>query len=348
MVGSIEHKGINISISKNYNNNFLGDIKNSALGHRNDKKDKTVLITMISGLFSGSIAKLITHPIDTIKARIQVETKTHEKMFHSINNLVQKEGIKGLYRGIGISVFGSLPGCVLYYGSYEFAKKHLLFLNYFEKSEFLMYFISGIFAETLSCLVFVPVDIVKERRQVQSKLKTYEYKNDLDALFQIIKTEKIKGIYRAYGATIMSFGPMSAFYFMFYEYFKGFFVQNDAKSYIKKLKKENLNYDIEKSNILFLESLLCSGLASCLASYITTPLDLVKFRMQVQRASIQYNANTAEYKNMLQGLIRIGYDEGIRGLFRGSLARVLAYAPTGALSMTFLELFKPRIAKFFD
>lgn len=338
-----DHKGKNIK-----NNHSLVYTKQSALTDQSNKKDKTVLITMISSLFTGSLAKSITHPIDTIKARVQVETKTHEKMFHAIISLVQKEGIKGLYRGIGISVFGSLPGSVLYFGSYEYAKKHLLFLNYFGNSEFVNYFISGMFAEIVACLLFVPVDIVKGRRQVQSKLKIYEYKNDLDALIQIIKTEKFKGIYRAYGATVMSFGPMSAFYFMFYEYFKGFFVDNDAKSYIEKVKKENLNKENEKLNISFLESLFCSGLASSLASFITTPLDLVKFRMQVHKASGHYDPSSPEYKNMFQGLIRIGYNEGIYGLFRGSFARVLAYAPTGALSMTFLELFKPRIAKLFE
>ena len=36
------------------------------------KSDKTVFITMVSSLFSGSVAKLFTHPIDTVKAKIQV------------------------------------------------------------------------------------------------------------------------------------------------------------------------------------------------------------------------------------------------------------------------------------
>ncbi len=73
----------------------------------------------------------------------------------------------------------------------------------------------------------MPVDVIKERRQVQSELKLYEYKSDSDAIRQVIKTEGMRGIYRAYGATVMSFGPFSAFYFMFYEFFKGSLVKND-------------------------------------------------------------------------------------------------------------------------
>jgi hypothetical protein len=48
----------------------------------------------------------------------------------------------------------------------------------------------------------------------------------------------VRGLYRAYGATVGSFGPFSAFYFLFYEYFKGFVVKNDAKTYLKKINKE--------------------------------------------------------------------------------------------------------------
>ncbi len=59
---------------------------------------------------------------------------------------------------------------------------------------------------------------------------------------------------------------MSAFYFMFYEYFKGFFVKNDAVTYWNKINKviekdENQNKKIN-INIGFTQSLLCASLAS--------------------------------------------------------------------------------------
>jgi len=38
------------------------------------------------------------------------------------------------------------------------------------------------FAEAVACSIFVPVDVVKERRQVQANLGTFKYKNDLDAI----------------------------------------------------------------------------------------------------------------------------------------------------------------------
>ena len=66
----------------------------------------------------------------------------------------------------------------------------------------------------------------------------YSYKNDLDAIKQIKHTEGVRGLYRAYGATVLSFGPFSALYFMFYEKMKGMMVNNDVQSYLKKVKQE--------------------------------------------------------------------------------------------------------------
>ena len=317
-------------------------------GTNSDKKsDKTVMITMISGLFSGSIAKLFTHPIDTVKAKIQVETGK-SKILNVFQTTMKNEGLRGLYKGLPVSIIGSMPASVLYFGSYEWAKKKLLTFKNFSQGEFLMYFLGGMFAETISCLIYVPVDVIKERRQVQNNLKSYAYKSDLDALVTILNQEKLRGIYKAYGATVLSFGPMSAFYFMFYEYFKGFFVRNDAKTYIQRVKKEEVDKLREmKLDISFSQSLVCSALAGALASLITNPLDLVKLRMQVQRASESYRTDKAVYKNLAQGIQLIAKTEGVAGLYKGSIARALYHTPTTAISMSILELMKPFVRKVF-
>lgn len=72
----------------------------------------------------------------------------------------------------------------------------------------------------------MPVDVIKERMQVQRRGigGTYTaypglpvYKNSFQALYSTIQSEGLFGIYRGYGATLLSFGPFSALYFMFYE-----------------------------------------------------------------------------------------------------------------------------------
>lgn len=62
---------------------------------QNEKNsDKTLKVTMISSLFCGSLAKLITHPLDTIKAKLQVNTEsTIYKIRDVLRNTINAEGI---------------------------------------------------------------------------------------------------------------------------------------------------------------------------------------------------------------------------------------------------------------
>lgn len=111
-------------------------------------------------------------------------------------------------------------------------------------------------------------------------MKSYEYRSDFHAFREILKTEGAHGLYRAYGATVASFGPFSALYFMFYEYFKGYFVKNDAHAY---LSRTSASAPV-KQEIGFVQAMLCGMLAGAFASTLTNPLDMAKLRMQVMRA----------------------------------------------------------------
>lgn len=281
-----------------------------------------ILITSISSFISGAISRLIVHPLDTIKAKIQVQQCNKSPEFLTIPNAFRitlfNEGYQGLYKGLVFSVFGCLPAVCIYFTTYEYSKQQLLQYKTFQNSPFLVYLASGMLAETASCILFVPIDVIKERLQVQSNLKEYNYSGGLNALNVIIKKDGLQGIYRAFGATITSFGPFSAFYFMFYEYCKQFFVGN-------------------KKEIDFVPSLVCAGISASAAAWITNPLDIAKVRMQVVRAT---GTSKFPYKNMFHGIHLIYSQEGLRALFQGSLARILFHMPNCTIIMGLVELFR--------
>ena len=91
--------------------------------------------------------------------------------------------------------------------------------------------------------------------------------------------------------------------------------------------------------------MFCSMMAGACASIATNPLDIVKLRMQVHRAS----SNEADqYKHIVDGLIKMVKNEGPKSLFNGTFARVIHQIPTVAISMATLEMVRPRMQKLLD
>ncbi|OMJ69273.1 hypothetical protein SteCoe_33044 [Stentor coeruleus] len=283
------------------------------------KEEYPVYITAISSFIAGGISRSLVYPIDTIKTKLQVQQGHYKPQFLTISGAFKttltNEGIQGLYRGMSMSIIASLPANCIYYSTYEAAKQYLFQYNF---PAFTIYFWSGMLAEAVSCALFVPIDVIKERLQVQSNLQEYSYKNSREALTIISKNEGIKGIYKAYGATVASFGPFSAIYFTLYENFKAWTVGSRKDIGIK-------------------ESIGCAMAAGAISSWITNPLDMAKVRMQVVRATRGAAIQRFQYNSMFHGISIIYQVEGIKALFQGSLSRVLFHTPNTAISMGLVE-----------
>mgnify|MGYP001124740864 CR=1 FL=1 len=185
---------------------------------------------------------------------------------------------------------------------------------------FALNFTAGLLAEAVSCVVWLPIDVVKERLQVQSLAppavtaaaaaaapatasasgtavvtgsatgsaapQPLQYRGTWDALRRIAREDGLRGLYRGYGATLASFGPFSALYLSSYEWFKA----TAAEMYRANAAATSANGASTRAGDDAAEAplpawlFLCSGaLAGGLASLVTNPLDLVKLRIQIQR-----------------------------------------------------------------
>ncbi|KAL3785693.1 hypothetical protein HJC23_008726 [Cyclotella cryptica] len=276
----------------------------------------------------------------------------------AIAQTYRKEGVRALYGGFGAVIVGGTPGTVLYLTGYAFFRDSITSLvstwnrrndttkdsQVSRGQEFLVHFSSGMLAEAFACIVYVPVDVVKERMQVQQRINVeikdnHHYKGSWDALQSISRTEGLKGIYKGYWATLASFGPFSALYFVFYERFKAF-ARERVQSTLPYDASQTVNDEIDDGNLPFLHLVACSAGAGALASWLTSPLDMAKLRLQVQRGRIAAmpTSGRAQYKGMLDCLRSVYNNEGgLRGLFRGAGARVMHVVPATAVTMTSYE-----------
>lgn len=85
---------------------------------------------MIAGGLGGSCGDMLMHSLDTVKTRQQGDPHIPSKytsLRSSYFTILRQEGIgRGLYSGWLPALVGSLPGTVIFFGTYEFSKRHLL------------------------------------------------------------------------------------------------------------------------------------------------------------------------------------------------------------------------------
>lgn len=96
--------------------------------------DLTIPLQLAIGAVSGAIADTLTHPLSTVKTRLQCQgavnavsgsSVAYKGPFSAFLGMVKSEGILSLYRGLGIVVAAAAPGQALYFSTYEMTKSLL-------------------------------------------------------------------------------------------------------------------------------------------------------------------------------------------------------------------------------
>ncbi|KAA0162457.1 hypothetical protein FNF31_03256 [Cafeteria roenbergensis] len=296
--------------------------------------------TMLGSALSGTLARLPTHPLDTLKARLQTlragsmaAGARPPSALELLRTIARTEGLRGLYRGLGVTLTLGPFASVLYFTGYE-GSRDALKRALPGAPAALSHLSAGLIAEALSCVLFVPVDVIKERMQVQggrpAGAGTTYYTGTVHAITSIYRGEGLAGVYRGYWATVGSFGPFSALYFAFYEAAKA--------AYLGQAGPEAPR---GAAQMPFWASLLSGASAGAAASVLTNPLDLVKLRLQVQRGGAGLDFG---YTGLIQGLRRMAAEEGLRAMMRGAGTRVAFHTPTTAISMALFETCKDAVA----
>ncbi|KAI1333132.1 mitochondrial phosphate carrier protein [Xylariaceae sp. FL0255] len=149
----------------------------------------------------------------------------------------------------------------------------------------------GLMACGLTHTAVTPLDLVKCRRQVDSKL----YKGNFQAWGMIYRAEGLRGIFTGWGPTFLGYSAQGAFKYGWYEYFK--------KTYSDLAGPENA---YRYKTLLYLGA---SASAEFLADIALCPMEAVKVRMQTSIPS--------PYSGTFDGIRKITAAEGVGGLYKG-------------------------------
>jgi len=82
---------------------------------------------MFAGALSGIAYNTVLFPADVVKSQIQADNSGDRNYFRRLKKLYISEGIRGLYRGYGITIVRAVPANAIILASYELATRTLKF-----------------------------------------------------------------------------------------------------------------------------------------------------------------------------------------------------------------------------
>jgi len=259
--------------------------------------DKTVKIEsreqlkdLLAGTMAGLFSKLIEHPMDTLKVRLQTTPELYGNSARKcLQVMTAKEGWTSMFRGLPAPLFGAMAENSIIFWSYGLTAR--LLSNGKPKSELSLSqigfsgFVSGFAVGTWLC----PVEYVKCRLQVQLSAGG-PYASAFDCfLATLAKPGGIRAMFSGYGPTLVRDMPGHVVYFMVYESIIRWF------STVKGQKPSNW-------------AILAAGGSAGVAYWSSMyPFDLVKSR--IQTSDIAVSVRTVFVQEYKKG--------GLAGLYRG-------------------------------
>lgn len=187
-----------------------------------------------------------------------------------------------------------------------------------------LHFLAGGLGGCCGTFFTCPLDVLRTQRQSTARVVLDSPqkwgKSTLSALKSIHKTEGVAGLFRGLGPSIVGVAPARALYFGIYNYGKNVF-----------------GYSLAEGPGLHLTS---AGFAGICVATITSPIWVVKTRVQLQRASGTYDT----VQSCIKGMWRA---EGIRSFYRGLSASYYGVSE-GALQFTVYEHLKKTLQERTD
>ena len=186
--------GLYGSFKQIYGSVTLGD-KNADVG---------LVGKIVAGGMSGFVGALLSNPADLLKIRMQAGNG-HRRLRDLAADVIQKEGIKGLYRGVSANVQRAIVLTATQLPSYDHTKHTLLSFN--NKESILLHFVCSMVAGLCSATTTSPIDVIKTRLMSQLSSSNRRYTSTWDCFYKTVQGEGFGALYKGWFANWMRIGP---------------------------------------------------------------------------------------------------------------------------------------------
>ncbi|XP_046979784.1 putative tricarboxylate transport protein, mitochondrial [Schistocerca americana] len=276
---------------------------------------------IIAGGITGGIEICITFPTEYVKTQLQLDekgaTKQYSGIFDCVKKTVRSHGFFGLYRGLSVLLYGSIPKSAVRFGTFESIKKRMVDADgNLSPSRRLLCGLGAGVGEAV--LAVTPMETVKVKFINDQRSANPKFRGFFHGVAVIVREQGFRGVYQGVTATIMKQGSNQAIRFFVMETLKDWYRKGDPKQPVPKLLTG-----------------LFGAIAGAASVFGNTPIDVVKTRMQGLEAS--------KYKNTFDCFYKIWKNEGPFAFYKGTVPRLgrvcLDVAITFMIYDSFMELF---------
>lgn len=268
-----------------------------------------------------------TYPLIFLSTRAAVETNNENKStYEAVKDIVKREGVLGLYSGLGSSLWGIAITNGVYYYFYERTRGVILSSRSGGKGlSTLESMITGWIAGSATSIISNPIWVVQTSQAVQSMAESTESSSPtpipgpirklsiLQTIQHILVTDGPLGFMRGLGpALVLVINPVIQYT-----------VFEQLKNMLVKRRTAALRAAGGAAAVLTdLDFFMLGALSKFIATGSTYPYIVVKSRLQ---------AGHAKYKSAVDGILSIIKNEGVGGIYKGVGNKLIQSVLTAAI-----------------
>lgn len=232
--------------------------------------------------------------------------------------ILEKEGIRSLFRGLGPNLVGVAPSRAIYFAAYAGAKEKLNVVFVPESKK--VHMLSAVCAGVTSATLTNPIWLVKTRMQLEARAREEKHSNALQCAMRVYRMEGLRGFYRGISASYAGVSE-TVIHFVIYEALK------------QRLREQQ---PLLPAALAFAPNcrdfcglMAAAAISKTCASCIAYPHEVIRTRLREEGS---------RYRSFVQTLRLVVHEEGPLALYRGLLAQMMRQIPNTAIMMATYEL----------
>lgn len=303
---------------------------------------RDTLVHLFAGGCGGTVGAILTCPLEVVKTRLQssssvtlyisevqlntvnggasVNRVVSPGPLHCLKMILQKEGPRSLFRGLGPNLVGVAPSRAIYFAAYSTCKERLN--HVFAADSTQVHMISAGAVGFTAITATNPIWLIKTRLQLDARNKGERRMSAWECIRRVYTTDGFKGFYRGMSASYAGISE-TVIHFVIYESIKRRLLE-----YKTATAMDNEEESVKEASD-FVGLMLAAATSKTCATSLAYPHEVVRTRLREEGT---------KYRSFFQTLSLLVKEEGYASLYRGLTTHLVRQIPNTAIMMATYEV----------